>query len=70
MLRCGPGETLSLDQVSVPKLSVVVHTCAPSTWEVEEGRAQIQGQPGLNSELEDSIGYRRDFFFLMKKRKK
>lgn len=33
----------------------------PAPWEVEEGRAQSQGQPGLNSESEDSIGYRKTF---------
>jgi hypothetical protein len=29
---------------------VVVLTCNPSSWEVNTGRLQVQGQPGLHSE--------------------
>jgi hypothetical protein len=29
---------------------VVVHTCNPSTWEVEAGESQVQGQSGLPDE--------------------
>jgi hypothetical protein len=29
---------------------MVAHTCNPSTWQAEEGAAQVPGQPGLCSE--------------------
>jgi hypothetical protein len=35
--------------------AVVAHTFNPSTWEAEAGRSQ--GQPGLQSESQDSQGY-------------
>jgi hypothetical protein len=31
------------------KLGKVVHACNPSTWEVEAGGSQVQGQYGLCS---------------------
>jgi hypothetical protein len=31
-------------------LNVVVCVCNPSTWQVEAGRFEIQGHPGLHSE--------------------
>ena len=34
---------------------VVVHALNPSTWEAKTGR--VQGQPGLQSEFQDSQGY-------------
>jgi hypothetical protein len=33
------------------KLSVVLHTCNSSTWEVEAGGLTVQGQPGLHNEI-------------------
>jgi hypothetical protein len=38
-------------------LAVVALTFNPSTWEAEAGGFLIQGQPGLQSELQDSQGY-------------
>ena len=32
------------------KLSVVVYSCNPSTWEAEAGGSQVPGQPQLLSE--------------------
>jgi hypothetical protein len=29
----------------------IVHACNPSTWMAEEGTSQIQGQPGIHSEI-------------------
>jgi hypothetical protein len=39
--------------------AVVVHAFNPSTWEAEAGgfQVQVQGQPGLQSEFQDSHGY-------------
>ena len=34
---------------------MVVHAFSPSTWEAEAGR--VRGQPGLQSEFQDSQGY-------------
>jgi hypothetical protein len=34
---------------------VVAHAFNPSTWEAEAGG--VQGQPGLQSEFQDSQGY-------------
>jgi hypothetical protein len=39
------------------KLGVVAHTFNPSTWEAEAGDFWVQGQPGLQSEFQDSQGY-------------
>jgi hypothetical protein len=36
---------------------VVVHAFNPSTWEAEAGDFWVQGQPGLQSEFQDSQGY-------------
>jgi hypothetical protein len=36
---------------------VVAHAFNLSTWEAEAGRFLSQGQPGLQSELQDSQGY-------------
>jgi hypothetical protein len=36
---------------------VLVHTDNPSTWEAEVGEARPQGQLGLHSELQTSLGY-------------
>jgi hypothetical protein len=43
--------------MSAPTLvtPVVAHTFNPSTWEAEAGG--FQGQPGLQSEFQDSQGY-------------
>jgi hypothetical protein len=37
----------------------VVHAFNPSTWEAEAGRflSSVRGQPGLQSEFQDSQGY-------------
>jgi hypothetical protein len=40
----------------VHKLSVVVHMCEPSTWQVEAGRSEIQGHPWLHSKFKVSPG--------------
>jgi hypothetical protein len=38
--------------------AVVAHTFNPSTWEAEAGGfLSFQGQPGLQSEFQDSQGY-------------
>jgi hypothetical protein len=38
---------------------VVAHTFNPSTWEAEAGRfVSSKGQPGLQTEFQDSQGYR------------
>ena len=40
------------------KLGVVVHAFSPSTREAEAGGSlRVQGQPGLHSEFQDSLGY-------------
>jgi hypothetical protein len=36
---------------------MVAHTFNPSTREAEEGDFWVQGQPGLQSEFQDSQGY-------------
>jgi hypothetical protein len=36
---------------------VVVHTFIPSTLEAEAGGFLVRGQPGLQSEFQDSQGY-------------
>jgi hypothetical protein len=38
-------------------LGMVVHTCNASTWEGEAGELCIQGQPGLHSKFQTSLGY-------------
>ena len=35
----------------------MAHTFYPSTWEAEAGRFWVRGQPGLQSEFQDSQGY-------------
>ena len=34
------------------KSDMVVHTCNPSTWEVEKGESAVQGHYQLQSKLE------------------
>jgi hypothetical protein len=41
---------------SIQNRAVVAHAFNPSTWEAEAGG--FQGQPGLQSEFQDSQGYR------------
>jgi hypothetical protein len=36
---------------------MVVHSCNPSTQEVEAGGSQIRGQLGLHSKFQTSLGY-------------
>jgi hypothetical protein len=36
---------------------VVAHAFNPSTWEAEAGGFRVRGQPGLQSEFQDSQGY-------------
>jgi hypothetical protein len=36
---------------------MVAHTFNPSTWEAEAGGFFVRGQPGLQSEFQDSQGY-------------
>jgi hypothetical protein len=36
------------------QLGVVAHAFNPNTWEAEAGRSGVQGQPGLQSEFQDS----------------
>ena len=40
-----------------PSWAAVVHACNPSTWEAEAGGLLSSGQPGLQSEFQDSQGY-------------
>lgn len=42
-----------------PKLCVVVPACDPSTWKVQAGGLEIQGNPWLYNELEVSLGCMR-----------
>jgi hypothetical protein len=37
--------------------AVAAHAFNPSTWEAEAGDFWVQGQPGLQSEFQDSQGY-------------
>ena len=39
------------------ELGMVVHTFNPSTWKAEAEDFWVQGQPGLQSEFQDSQGY-------------
>jgi hypothetical protein len=39
-------------------LAVVAHAFDPSTWEARQADFWVQGQPGLQSEFQDSQGYR------------
>ena len=34
----------------------MAHTCNPSTWEIEEGRLEVQGQPQLHSKFPGQPG--------------
>jgi hypothetical protein len=36
---------------------VVTHASKPSSQEVEVGGSKVQGQPGLHSEFQGSLGY-------------
>jgi hypothetical protein len=36
---------------------MVVHTFNPSTWEQRQADFSVRGQPGLQSEFQDSQGY-------------
>ena len=44
------------------KLGMVVHTLDPSILVVEAGGSRIQGQSGLYSEFQASLGYLRPCF--------
>jgi hypothetical protein len=48
--------------------AVVAHACNPSTQEAEAGR--VRGQPGLQSESQDSQGYTEKPCLGKKKKKK
>ena len=37
---------------------MVAHAFNPSTWEAEAGGFRVQGQPGLQSEFQESQGYK------------
>jgi hypothetical protein len=50
---------------NVIKPGMVVHSCSPSTWEVEAGGSGIRDQPGLHSKIlaqnnNDDYGSRGD----------
>lgn len=38
---------------------MTLHTCPPSTWEMEAGEPGVQGHPWLHSELKASLGFIR-----------
>jgi hypothetical protein len=40
---------------------VVVHACNPSTQKGEAEGYQVQGQPGLYSNFQASMGYKKKF---------
>jgi hypothetical protein len=40
-------------------LSVVVHTCNISTWDVETRGSGVQGQPQVYNKFEDYLAYMR-----------
>jgi hypothetical protein len=42
------SSSLSSDEITAKKLSAVVHTCNPSTWEAEAGGLQIEDQSELH----------------------
>jgi hypothetical protein len=42
--------------LALHKPGMVVHTCSPSTWELEAGVSGIEGNPWLRRDLEDSLG--------------
>jgi hypothetical protein len=46
----------------------VAHTFSPSTWEAEAGG--VRGQPGLQSEFQDSQGYTEKPCFEKPKKKR
>lgn len=37
---------------------MMVHTWYPSTWKVEAGGSEIQGQHGLCKKFKDNLGYK------------
>jgi hypothetical protein len=43
----------AIDRNPSPEISMVVHTCNPSTWEAEAeaGRSEVLGQPGLYNKI-------------------
>jgi hypothetical protein len=41
----------AIDRNPSPEISMVVHTCNPSTWEAEAGRSEVLGQPGLYNNI-------------------
>jgi hypothetical protein len=49
---------------------VVAHAFNPNTWETEAGEFWVQGQPGLQSEFQDSQGYTEKLKKKKKKKKK
>jgi hypothetical protein len=51
-------------------LGVVLHAFNPSTWEAEAGRFLSSSQPGLQSQFQDSQGYRETLSRKTKKKKK
>ena len=48
----------------------MAHTFYPSTWEAEAGRFWVRGQPGLQSEFQDSQGYTEKLCLKKKQNKK
>ena len=45
----------NLEYKNIP--GVVAHAFNPSNWEVEQADFWVRGQPGLQSEFQDSQGY-------------
>lgn len=50
-------QSTALKMWNQPGVVVVVHTCNPSTREVEAGGSKAQGHPQLPGEFEGSLGY-------------
>lgn len=50
-----PGMKDALHSTRVPDTLVLTQACRPGTPEVEAGRGQAHGHPGLHSELKDSF---------------
>jgi hypothetical protein len=49
---------------------MVVHAFNPSTWEAEAGRLLSSGQPGIQSEFQNSQGYTEKPCLKKKKKEK
>lgn len=64
-----PNMAETLGSISAPhKTGMGLHTCDPSTWELETGESEVHGHSRLHSRSGASLNYLRTF--LKKTRKK